>query len=74
MKIKDPDQLAITIAQNVRELRLQKGWSFQQLANRASIARSYVQAIENAETQVSVFKLLQVVNALGLKSIDNLLR
>jgi len=52
-----------TFAQNVRTLRLQKGWSQEELARRADLHRTYIGAIERHERNVSLLNVERIAKA-----------
>lgn len=50
-------------AQNVRALRLQKGWSQEELAKRSDLHRTYIGAIERQERNVSLLNVERIATA-----------
>lgn len=54
------------LAQNLRALRRTKGWSQEELADRAQIDRTYVSALERCIYAASVDVLDRLANALGV--------
>lgn len=58
------------LAQNVRVLRLMRGWSQEALAEAAGLDRSYVGDIERAERNVSLDCLERLARAFGLTLTD----
>lgn len=54
------------LAQNVRVLRLMRGWSQEALAEAAELDRSYVGDIERAERNVSLDCLERLARAFGM--------
>lgn len=61
------------LAQNLRVLRLTRGWSQEALAEVAGLDRSYVGDIERAERNVGLDSLERLAGAFGL-SVPELLR
>jgi DNA-binding Xre family transcriptional regulator len=59
-----------TIGKNVRDLRLMKGWTQADLANRCSINAEQVSRIENARRDYMHSTLLEVCDALDVSVID----
>jgi transcriptional regulator with XRE-family HTH domain len=59
-----------TFAQNVRTLRLQKGWSQEELARRADLHRTYIGAIERHERNVSLLNVERIAKALKVDAKD----
>lgn len=55
-----------TLARNLRLLRVAKGLSQEALADSASIARSYVSALERGRYSASVDRLDKLANELGV--------
>jgi transcriptional regulator with XRE-family HTH domain len=53
------------LAKRVRALRKEMGWTQEQLAERASIQRSYVADLERGYRNPSVRTLVKLANALG---------
>ena len=54
------------LAKNLRALRRTKGWSQEELADRAQIDRTYVSALERCIYAASVDVLDRLANALGV--------
>jgi transcriptional regulator with XRE-family HTH domain len=50
-------------AQNVKKLRLQKGWSQEELAQKADLHRTYIGSIERHERNVSLLNVERIANA-----------
>ncbi len=48
------DDIKIRFGRRLRELRLEKGWSQETLANLAEIDRTYIPGIENGKRNVSI--------------------
>lgn len=57
-----------TVAENVRRLRLQKGWSQEHLADEAGITRNYVGHVERSEKAATVDVLDKLAAAFGVPS------
>jgi transcriptional regulator with XRE-family HTH domain len=51
-------------AQKVKQLRLEKGWSQEELAKRADLHRTYIGSIERHERNVSLLNIERIANAL----------
>lgn len=56
----------------VKELRIIKGWSQEELAKRAGLHRTYIGSIERSERNVSLINVEKIAKALGVK-IRNLI-
>lgn len=57
-------------AQNVQKLRLQKGWSQDELGNKADLHRTYIGSIERHERNVSLLNVERIANAFGVDVKD----
>jgi DNA-binding XRE family transcriptional regulator len=56
----------LTLAQRVRELRTNKGWTQEQLAEATHVTRICVVAVEGGKQNVSMDILIRLANALGV--------
>ncbi len=54
----------------VKTLRLQKGWTQEELARRAELHRTYVGSIERYERNVSLLNVERIAKALGVNIKD----
>lgn len=54
------------LGHRIRARRSIKGWSQEELADRAKLDRSYIGGIERGERNITVLKLCQIAAALGL--------
>lgn len=62
------DSVALeALAQNVRRLRKQKGWSQDQLAAEVGIEQNAVSLIENARSNPTLLVVEGLANALGIQ-------
>lgn len=59
--LQTPNQLAV----HLRALRLAKGWSQKQLAEKLSLSQSRIARIERDPLSISVDQMLKVLSALG---------
>jgi len=59
-----------TFARSVKNLRLEKGWSQEELARRADLHRTYIGAIERDERNVSLQNVERIAKALGVRAKD----
>ena len=57
------EDIKIRFGRRLRELRLEKGWSQETLANIAEIDRTYIPGIENGKRNVSIEVILKLSNA-----------
>ena len=71
----DPAPLSVpkAVGHRIRQTRLAKGWSQEELADRAGLHRAYIGQIERAEKVVGIVTLAKIARALGL-SLSNLIR
>ena len=60
------------LGQNVRKLRVERGLSQEELADKAGLHRTYIGMIERAEKNITLCNMEKIANALSV-SIDNLL-
>ncbi|MGA9115842.1 MAG: helix-turn-helix transcriptional regulator [Bacteroidota bacterium] len=69
IQAKDPDTMRIAeqIGLRIRSLRLEKGWSQEELAFRSQMHRAYIGHIERGERNISIATLEKVAGALGVK-------
>jgi transcriptional regulator with XRE-family HTH domain len=57
-------------ARNVKALRLEKGWSQDELARRADLHRTYIGSIERHERNVSLLNVERIAKALKVNVKD----
>jgi transcriptional regulator with XRE-family HTH domain len=55
---------------NVRKLRKAKGWSQEELGNKAGLHRTYIGSIERSERNVSLLNIERIARSLGVKIKD----
>ena len=56
--------------QRVKSLRLEKGWSQEELARRADLHRTYIGSIERYERNISLLNVERIAKAFGVKAKD----
>jgi transcriptional regulator with XRE-family HTH domain len=61
------ESIIIIFGLKIKELRIQKKYSQEQLANLASISKSYISQIENGKTIVSVEIINKLAKALEIE-------
>ena len=54
----------------VKTLRLEKGWTQEELARRADLHRTYIGSIERYERNISLLNLERIAKALGVDIKD----
>lgn len=65
----DKENISIKFGQRLRTLRIQKGFSQEQLAHYAEFPRSYIGMIERAEKNITLASVEKLAKALNI-SID----
>ncbi|HZW25512.1 MAG TPA: helix-turn-helix transcriptional regulator [Gallionella sp.] len=60
-------------AQNVRELRIERGFSQEELAHQAGLHRTYVGAVERGERNITLLNAQRIAEALGV-TLDQCVR
>ena len=61
----DPHQI---LADNMRRLRAERGWSQELLGEKAGIHRTYIGSVERLERNPSVASLKKIARALGVET------
>ena len=56
--------------ENVKLLRIEKGWSQEKLALNADLDRTYIQSIEKGARNVSITVIEKIATALEVKIIE----
>ena len=69
--MKSENRIVRDLALRIRELRHEKGWSQEWLAEEAGIHRTYLGGIETARRNPSLRNLIRIARALGV-SMANL--
>ncbi len=64
------DHRIVLLGQNIRRIRKELGLSQEALANESGLDRAYVGKIERGEKNITVAKLLQIVDALGIATSE----
>lgn len=67
------EDIKIRFGRRLRELRLEKGWSQETLANNAEIDRTYIPGIENGKRNVSLM-IIEKIAIVFDHSISTLLK
>lgn len=60
-------------AQNIRELRMERGFSQEELAHRAGLHRTYIGAVERGERNITLLNAQRIAEALGV-TLDQCVR
>ena len=67
------EDIKIRFGRRLRELRLEKGWSQETLANLADIDRTYVPGIESGKRNVSIV-IIEKLSSVFNMSISDLIK
>jgi len=59
-----------TVAARIRQFRMRKGWSQEELAAKCDLHRTYIGAIERKERNITLRTLARVADALGCEITD----
>ncbi len=70
MKVDNAKQLLTLLGQKIRAERVSKGWSQEELAEKAGLHRTYIGMIERAEKNLTVVNLNRIAVALDLSIRD----
>lgn len=66
-KAKIENRARLLLAKNLRQLRLAKGWSQEELADLANFHRTYVSQLERGITNVTIDNLQRLAEVLGIE-------
>lgn len=64
--MKNRSEILIKFGDRVREIRIQKGLSQEQLAHLADVHRTYIGMIERAEKNITLININKIADALGV--------
>lgn len=62
--------IRLAIGNRIRDLRKQKSFSQEALANKADIDRTYMTSVENGKRNISIINLEKIINALNISLAD----
>lgn len=62
--------LRLALAKKIRQLRVERNWSQEELAERAGLHRNYLGGIERGERNVSVDNIEKIAEAFGLNAFE----
>ncbi len=68
---KNQKRILMTIGDNIRKYRLEKGWSQEDLAFECELHRTYIGAVERGERNITVLNLIKIKDELEV-SLENL--
>jgi len=63
-------EILISFGKKVRDIRMQKGLSQEQLAFKANLHRTYIGMIERAERNITLLNIEKIANALNISIND----
>lgn len=72
----DPERVAVwerrraAVGKRIRELRLERGWTQEQLANESGVTRPILNAVENGKRGLLFERLFDIAEALGVSASD----
>ncbi len=61
-----PDELHVRLGRRIRDLRIERGWSQEELADVSGLHRNYVGSAERGERNLTVSSLQALAGAFGL--------
>ena len=64
--MKNYSPILVKFGNRVREIRIEKGLSQEQLANRANLHRTYIGMIERAEKNLTLININKIAEALNV--------
>ena len=64
------DNIRLLTGERIRILRKERGWSQEELGERADLHHTYVGAVERGEKNASIDTLDKIAGALGVEMID----
>ena len=64
--MKDKSKILIKFGERVREVRIEKGLSQEQLAHIADVHRTYIGMIERAEKNITLINIEKIAKALNV--------
>ncbi len=70
MSTDQDQQINLKIVKRIRELRENKSWTQQKLAERAGLNSNFVAKVERGESKPSGVTIIKLAKALGVKSTE----
>ena len=64
------DNVRVLVGERIRNLRKEKGWSQEELGEKADLHHTYVGAVERGEKNASLDTLDKIADALGIEMVD----
>ena len=63
-------EIRLVVGQNIRRLRIGKGWSQERLALEVGIHRTYIGSVERGERNVSIVNVQRIADALDVWAFE----
>lgn len=67
---KNNNETLMTIGDNIRKYRNEKGWSQEDLALECDLHRTYIGAVERGEKNITILNLLKIKNVLEVHLVE----
>ncbi len=64
------DNVRSLVGERIRSLRKERGWSQEELGEKADLHHTYVGAVERGEKNASIDTLDKIADALGIEMVD----
>ncbi len=64
------DNIRVLVGERIRTLRKERGWSQEELGEKADLHHTYVGAVERGEKNASIDTLDKIADALGIEMVD----
>ena len=64
------DNVRVLVGERIRNLRKERGWSQEELGEKADLHHTYVGAVERGEKNASIDTLDKIADALGIEMVD----
>jgi len=64
------DNIRVLVGERIRNLRKERGWSQEELGEKADLHHTYVGAVERGEKNASIDTLDKIADALGIEMVD----
>jgi transcriptional regulator with XRE-family HTH domain len=64
------DNVRVLVGERIRSLRKERGWSQEELGEKADLHHTYVGAVERGEKNASIDTLDKIADALGIEMVD----
>lgn len=64
------EEVCVLFGEKVRNIRLELGYSQEELSFKAGLHRTYISSVERGERNISIVNIQKLADALGLKMRD----